>query len=119
MVEEFAFLDTILSDSLPKINKSKIKEIFEILKNQERLDLVEEMKTLLLLNTPAKDESKIHVSNESDFSLMNKVLPIEILKKILEKLDFRSVCLARQTCKYWNEIICKLKVAEKVSSKFV
>ena len=76
-------------------------------------------KTLLLLNTPAKDESKIHVSNESDFSLMNKVLPIEILKKILEKLDFRSVCLARQTCKYWNEIICKLKVAEKVSSKFV
>ena len=109
MVEEFAFLDTILSDSLPKINKSKIKEIFEILKNQERLDLVEEMKTLLLLNTPAKDES--------DFSLMNKVLPIEILKKILEKLDFRSVCLARQTCKYWNEIICKLKVAEKVSSR--
>ena len=82
MIEDFALLDTILSDSM------------------------EEMKALLL-NIPEKDYSKIQASNEIDFSLMNKVLPIEILKKILEQLDVRSVCLAKQTCKYWNEIICK------------
>ena len=52
MIEDFAFHDILLSDSFPKeINKGKIKDIFEILQSQERLDLSQELKNLLLLKT--------------------------------------------------------------------
>ena len=55
MIEDFAFHDILLSDSFPKeINKGKIKDIFEILQSQERLDLSQELKNLLLLKTIGK-----------------------------------------------------------------
>lgn len=55
MIEDFALLNILLSDSFPKeINKGKIKDIFEILQSQERLDLSQELKNLLLLKTIGK-----------------------------------------------------------------
>ena len=58
MIEDFALLDILLSDSFPKeLNNSKIKDIVEILQNQERPDLVQEMKNLLLLKTIGKNSS--------------------------------------------------------------
>ena len=76
-------LDTILLDSFPKeINKDKIKEIFEILQNQERPDLIQEMKNLLQLKTNGKDGLKI-TEEKNDSPLVNQVLPTEMLKKIL------------------------------------
>ena len=42
MIEDFALIDILLSDSFPKeVNKSKIKEIFEILQSQDSLDSIE------------------------------------------------------------------------------
>ena len=58
-------------------------------------------------------------TNMIDVSPMNRNLPTEILKKILENLDYKSIHSARQTCKRWKEIIYKFKLVEKISSKFV
>jgi len=38
-------------------------------------------------------------------SMINKVLPPEMLKKVLEMLDIKSLCYARQTCQHWKLII--------------
>ena len=130
MVEDFTLLDTILLDSFPKeINKAKIKEIFEILHSQERPDLVKEMKNLVLLKTNGKnglklaDEEKTHLSQFSGERnighLINKVLPSEMLVKILKKLDLKSLSFAKQTCMRWRDIIHEFELVEKASSKFL
>ena len=49
--------------------------------------------------------------------MINYVLPSEILKKIFELLDIKSLCSARQTCKYWNEIIVAFELVEEAASK--
>ena len=109
MVEEIAYLDTILSDFFfPKeINKAKIMDIFEILKSQDRSDLVEEMKkkTSLLLKLNKKTIN------------INVVLPTEMLKKILGNLDYKSLGFAQQTCKRWKDIIVGFKLQKRASSK--
>ena len=51
--------------------------------------------------------------------MINQVLPNEMLKRILEKLDIKSLCFSRQTCKLWNDIIIKFKLVEEASSKFI
>ena len=56
--------------------------------------------------------AEIHVSTI-------EVFPTEMLKKILDKLDFKSLCFAKQTCKRWNEIIEKFELSNQASSKFL
>ena len=113
MIEDFALLDILLSDSFPKeINKFKIREIFEILQNQERPDLTQEMKNLLLIKTSQNDASKRKVTNTIDVPLINKVLPTEMLKKIMQHLDYKSLCNAKQSFKRWKDIIDEFKLVE-------
>ena len=121
MIEDIAALDTIFKDSFPKeINKAKIKEIFEILQNQNRPDLIEEMKNLVLIKNCGEKNSNLTEEKRIDSSSpINQVLPTEMLKKILEKLDIRSLIIARQTCLRWKEIIDKFKFVEEASSKFL
>ena len=110
-VEDTSMLDTLISNHFPKkINKSKINEIFEILQSHKKPDLIEEMKNLALLK---KDCPKMA---EMDM-LANKVLPTEMLKAILEKLDYKSLASARQICKRWKEIIDGFKLVEKAFGK--
>ena len=120
MATDLVSFDTfLLSISLPKeINKSNIKEIFEILQNKNRPDLVKEIKNLLLIkksgnDVPKKDDEIAAI----DFPLTNKKLPTEMLKKILEKLDYKSLCFAMQTCKRWKQIVHGFQLIEKASSK--
>ena len=121
MIEDIPALDTIFKDSFPKkINKAKIKEIFEILQNQNRPDLIEEMKNLVLIKNCGEKNSNLTEEKRIDSSSpINQVLPTEMLKKILEKLDIRSLIIARQTCLRWKEIIDKFKFVEEASSKFL
>ena len=120
MIEDFALLDILLSDSFPKeINKAKIKEIFEILQNKVRPDLAQEMKNLLLLKTAKNHVLKRKVTNIIDAPLINRVLPNEILKKILQHLDYKSLCYAKQSFKHWKDIIDEFKLVEHAISKFL
>ena len=113
-VEDTSMLDTLTSNHFPKkINKSKINEIFEILQSHKRPDLVKEIKNLVQLHTRAIDGPNM---TEMDTST-TKVLPTEMLKAILEKLDYKSLCSARQICKRWKEIIDGFKLVEKNFSK--
>ena len=48
---------------------------------------------------------------------INQVLPTEILRKVLQRLDIPSLCVARQTCKRWKEIIDGFELVEEACSK--
>ena len=47
----------------------------------------------------------MHMPIGNNGSKINEVLPTELLRKILENLGFKSLVSARQSCKYWKEII--------------
>ena len=51
------------------------------------------------------------------FPSLNKILPNEILKKILGYLDYKSLCNALQTCKHWKEIIDEFNFVTEALSK--
>ena len=119
MIEDFALLDKICSDLPKEISKAKVKEIFEILKTQERPDLTQELEKLLLFKTNGNEGLKIAEKEKTALSLVNQALPTEMLKKILENLDIKSLCYAKQTCKRWKEIIEKFELSKQASSKFL
>ena len=77
--------------------------------NSKTFDLAKEMKNLVLLNN-----RPIHFPNMTEMDTSTtKVLPTEMLKAILEKLDYKSLASARQICKRWKEIIDGFKLVEK------
>ena len=49
---------------------------------------------------------------------MNQVLPTEILRKILQRLDIPSLCVARQTCKRWKGVIDGFDLVKEACSKY-
>ena len=79
------------------------------MQGHKRPDLIKEMKNVLL-ETSVIDSPEMTV-------LTNKVLPTEMLKAILEKLDYKSLCSARQICKLWKDIIDGFKLVEKAFGK--
>ena len=54
----------------------------------------------------------------SDFRFINQVLPTEMLKKILELLDIKSLYFAKLSCKRWKDIIDEFELVNEASSKF-
>ena len=110
--ENFVMLNAKVSFPIPKeINKADIEEICKILQVQERPDLVEVMKNLVILSGKNFTEK-----NKTVFLSINK-LPPEMLKKILGMLDIKSLCFARQTCKHWKQIIDLYNIMEEAKSK--
>ena len=55
--------------------------------------------------------------SRNDGPKINAVLPTELLKKILENLDFKSLGSARQSCKLWKEIIDAFELRKKALGK--
>ena len=49
---------------------------------------------------------------------INQVLPTEILRNILQRLDIKNLCSSRQTCKRWKAIIDGFELVEEACSKF-
>ena len=111
--ENFVMLNAKVSFPIPKeINKADIEEICNILQVQQRPDLVEVMKNLVILSGKNVTEK-----NKTVFLSINK-LPPEMLKKILGMLDIKSLCFARRTCKYWKQIIDEYNIMKEALSKF-
>ena len=52
-----------------------------------------------------------------DIPEINQVLPTEILRKILQWLDIPGLCVARQTCKRWKDVIDGFELVEEACSK--
>ena len=76
--------------------------------------MADEMKKLLgllMLKISGRDKTMVN--------RVNHVLPTEVLKKILEKLDFKSLGLARQTCKCWKEIIDVFELVKQAYRKSI
>ena len=103
-VENFVMLNAKVSFPIPReINKADIEEICKILQVQERPDLVEVMKNLVILS--GKSITKVAEKKPMDFLSINQVFPDEILEKILKNLDIESLCSARKTCQRWMKIV--------------
>ena len=76
------------------------------------------MEKLLQLKTTENDASKRN-DTTIDLPLINRVLPTEMLKKILEHLDYKSLCYAKQSFKHWKNIIEEFKLVEHALGKFL
>ena len=65
--------------------------------------------------------SKINKAEENviNFPLINELLPAEMLEKILEWLDIKSLLNARLTCKRWKLIIDNCNIMEEALSKIL
>ena len=50
---------------------------------------------------------------------INQVLPTEMLKKILENLDYKSLYFAKKSCQQWKEIIVGFGLEKKASGKII
>ena len=50
---------------------------------------------------------------------INQVLPTEMLKKILENLDYKSFLNAKKTCKLWKNIIVEFGFEKQASGKIL
>ena len=50
---------------------------------------------------------------------INQVLPTEMLKKILEKLDYKNLLSAKKTCRHWKNIIVEFDFEKKASGKIL
>ena len=61
--------------------------------------------------------SKMAEEKTTDFVLINEILPPELMGQIFEMSDYKSLCFARLTCKYWKLIIDSCNIMEKVMSK--
>ena len=59
----------------------------------------------------------VHMLKGNNGSKINSVLPTELLKKILENLDYKSLGSARQSCKLWKEIIDAFELRKKALGK--
>ena len=50
---------------------------------------------------------------------INQVLPTEMLKKIMENLDFKSLLSAKKTCRLWKDIIVEFDFEKQASGKIL
>ena len=109
---EFSTLQKLLKESHETILALSHKEKILEKKLSKALETVDLLKTKIE-NLEGKEDAR------EGLPMINQVLPNEILKKILDKLDIKSLCFSRQTCKLWNDIIIKFKLVEEVSSKII
>ena len=48
-----------------------------------------------------------------------KILPSEMVEKIIKLLNFKDICQAQLVCKRWKEIIVKGNLVKKVAGKML
>ena len=116
---EKKILEQELAKALETIGELKTKiEVFKGNKEVEELDLDD--KEQKLLSKPLEEDEPVEEEiTITELPLINQVLPIEMFKKILEKLDIKSLFFTKQTCKHWKKIVDEFKLVEKVSSKYL
>ena len=56
---------------------------------------------------------------KKDCIVIHEVLPPEILLMIFKKLAYKSLVIARRTCKQWKHVIDEFKLVEEASCKFI
>ena len=50
---------------------------------------------------------------------INQVLPTEMLKKILENLNYKSLLFAKETCRLWKNIIVEFGFEKQAAGKIL
>ena len=56
-------------------------------------------------------------ANKIKYSVMENILPPEMVEKILKLLTFKDICRAQLTCKRWKEIIDQCNLMTKVKGE--
>ena len=65
----------------------------------------------------ASNDVLIAEMSKLEITEINQVLPTEILRKILQRLDIPGLCNAIQTCKRWKGVIDGFGLVEEACSK--
>ena len=63
-------------------------------------------------NMPTSKRPKLDID-------INQVLATEILRKILQKLDIKNLCMAREICKHWKAIIDGFQLVEEAAGEIL
>ena len=66
----------------------------------------------------ANNDVLIAEMSKLEITEINQVLPTEILRNILQRLDIKNLCSARQTCKRWKDVIDGFELVEEACSKY-
>ena len=66
----------------------------------------------------ANSDVLIAEMSKLEITEINQVLPTEILRNILQRLDIKNLCSARQTCKRWKDVIDGFELVEEACSKY-
>ena len=61
----------------------------------------------------------MHEICQKELVVIHEVLPPEILLMIFKKLAYKSLVIARRTCKQWKHVIDEFKLVEEASCKFI
>ena len=65
----------------------------------------------------ANSDVLIAEMSKLEITEINQVLPTEILRNIMQRLDIPGLCAARQTCKRWKGVIDGFELVEEACSK--
>ena len=110
-------LEQELAKALETIAKLKTK--IEVFKGKEDVEEIDPEKKLMTIKPIENKWANKDETNSFELPIINQVLPIEMFKKILEKLDIKSLCIIKQTCKHWKEIVDEFELIQKASSKYL
>ena len=58
-------------------------------------------------------------ANKAKMSLIPKILPPEMVEKILKLLKLKEICQAQLVCKRWKDIVVKGNLVTKVAGKML
>ena len=101
-----------------RMMKSVVNKLGRCFWSQSNCDLISKNQIWeYFLSITTKEQINTDMVKQTQF--INQVFPTEILKKILERLDIKSLCSAKQTCKHWKNIIDTFKFLENASSKYL
>ena len=78
---------------------------------------------LVLNHTPTPIRSYSSNNQQARIEAMlpsiNQVLPTEMLKKILENLDYKSLLFSKKTCRLWKDIVMEFGLEKLASGKIL
>ena len=57
--------------------------------------------------------------SQKEIIVIHEILPPEILLMVFKKLPYKSLVIARRTCKKWKHVIDEFKLVEAASCKFI
>ena len=96
-----------------------VNEVFSGADESQKTKLRKMLNQFTNISRKRKPDSQINSVQKKKRRLsdVEKIIPSEMVEKILKLLNFKDICQAQLVCKRWKEIIVKGSLVKKVASK--